>query len=414
MRPFLCAPLILIALVAAQPASAGEAAAAPVTKAQELMRSRKPKEAIPQLVQLINEKRDTLEESTDALIQLVTCFQLLKGDAAAEAQYAELAAKYLSKPPPLDGKSLPTVDEASEDLLWKGWMPGQPSRFGFLLGAVERTIKMEQQDGPSVHTLEIKFAVEDSSPAANGKTDRETEMMEAMARREPDPAKAARMRKEILMEQARGHGAKLASADGDGLLGSAGKASVRIGDKHYEGSAKFWSGWVTVTIAGLPIDAKVIDEVTANLHLSQPRQIDETMVPLRKGASWNSGGEAGTITDVATQGNKTTVKCSSKPTGGKADRGGDSTTVTAGGMSMATAGAGGGNEAPDTEAPFCLVTPDGKTFTPRGSNMSSHNGNATMTFTFQGAEKADRLRVRKTATLSVREVPLSVQGIKLP
>lgn len=401
--------LLLCALAGGVPVLAAADVPAKTSAAQELMRQRKPKEAIPQLIKIIEEKRDKLEESADALIQLVQCFQLLKGDAAAEKQYAELSAKYLSKPPALDGKSLPTVDQASEDLLWKAWTAGQDCRYSFATGQVQRELTLETQDGPATSEVTISLNTVDATPAPAN--DREIAEMEKHLRG-ADPATAARMRMEI--ERQRSHGAanKLTGADGDDAFGRGWAATARIGERSYQGTASFSFGGVRVVFKGLPEQAQRIDELTATLQLAQPRQMEDTLVPLRKGATWTAGDQTGTVTDVVVRGKATTVKLSMKTVGkgrgGGASAAGSSTSVFGGGGMSADPG-----EA-ESDAPICLVTPEGRLFTPRGMSSSSINGNATMELTFHGADKADKLRLRRAAAMSMREVPLKVMGIKLP
>lgn len=330
---------------------------------------------------------------------------MLKGDPAAEAQYADLSAKYLSKPLAMDGKTLPTMDEASEDLLWKSWQQGRECRFGFLIGSVRRELKLESQDGPTVSTLQIQLAVEDSSAAIDPKMEAAIKTME-LAMLMADPAAAARMKMEIRMIRSHGQATKLASANEGGMLAKGDKAVARIGDKRYDGSATFWSGTVRVQFDGLPEAARGIDELTATLRLTQPLQIKEILVPLRKGATWISGGENSVIVEVTTAGGRTKVKCSSVPSPGKEAQGGHGTSSSSMGE--------GGDDDKNSDAPICLVAPDGRVFAPRGSSVNSINGNKTMEFTFIAAEKADRLRIRQTASLSIREVPLRIADIKLP
>lgn len=410
MRPcrLLSTSLLLCALAGGVPVLAAADVPAKTSAAQELMRQRKPKEAIPQLIKIIEEKRDKLEESADALIQLVQCFQLLKGDAAAEKQYAELSAKYLSKPPALDGKSLPTVDQASEDLLWKAWTAGQDCRYSFATGRVQRELTLETQDGPATSEVTVTLNTVDATPSPAN--DREIAEMEKH-QRGLDAAGKARLRMEIERQRARGAASKLTGADGDDPFGRGWDATAKIGGRNFQGTASFSFGGLRIVFKGLPEDAQLIDELTATLRLAQPRQMEDTLVPLRKGATWTAGDEVGTVTDVVVRGKATTVKLSTKSQGkrrgGGASASSSSTSIVGGGMA-----ADPGET--ESDAPICLVTPEGRLFTPNGMSSSSINGNATMEMTFHGADKADKLRLRRTAAMSVREVPLKVTGIKLP
>jgi hypothetical protein len=97
---------------------------------QEKQRRRDPRTAIIAYEEIIEKHRDEIEYSAPALVNLVACFQLLKGDASAEARYASLASKYLSKPPPLDGASVLDLEQAKDDMLWKVWSDPVPLMVG--------------------------------------------------------------------------------------------------------------------------------------------------------------------------------------------------------------------------------------------------------------------------------------------
>jgi hypothetical protein len=93
----------------------------PYSQGQEKQRQRDPRAAIAAYQAVIEKHRDEIEFSAPALVNLVACFQWLKGDTAAEKQYALLSSQYLSKPPPLDGASALDLEQAKDDILWKAW-----------------------------------------------------------------------------------------------------------------------------------------------------------------------------------------------------------------------------------------------------------------------------------------------------
>jgi hypothetical protein len=96
-------------------------AAGLLERARERQLQRRPQEAIGLYAELIEHHRGELAWSAPALVYLVECFQALAGDAAAEARWKELSTRYLSAPPPLDGVSTITIDQAKQDLLLKSW-----------------------------------------------------------------------------------------------------------------------------------------------------------------------------------------------------------------------------------------------------------------------------------------------------
>ncbi|MBN1674836.1 MAG: hypothetical protein JXR37_27580 [Kiritimatiellae bacterium] len=89
--------------------------------ARELQLARKPREAIAAYRKLVEERRAELDVSAPALKGMFECFALLRGDPAAEAEYARLAARYLFDPPPLDKAAGLTVAQLEPDLVWKPW-----------------------------------------------------------------------------------------------------------------------------------------------------------------------------------------------------------------------------------------------------------------------------------------------------
>lgn len=139
----------------------GKSAVAPIdsekvfAQARDLQLQRKPREAIPLFVQVIEHDRDDLAVAAPAVMHLVECFHLLKDDVTAGKQYQELAGKFLSHPPELDGSAMPTLDAVKEDLLWKTWEPGVTSRITFSVkgGSRERRLR----DGNRQDTLSLQL-----------------------------------------------------------------------------------------------------------------------------------------------------------------------------------------------------------------------------------------------------------------
>lgn len=141
--------------------SAGASAGAGVSSAMEKLTSteelldqaiekqlqRKPMEAIELYRKVVEQDRDDIEHSSSALVCMVECFQLLKGDSHAEKLYAELMKKYLTTPPPLDGKSTLNLDQAKEDLLWKPWgAPTNQSKAAFIMATYTNALALYAKD----------------------------------------------------------------------------------------------------------------------------------------------------------------------------------------------------------------------------------------------------------------------------
>ncbi|HYE06011.1 MAG TPA: hypothetical protein VEL07_10890 [Planctomycetota bacterium] len=90
-------------------------------RARERQLQRRPKEAIELYSELIERHRGDLANSAPALVYLVECCQSLAGDPQAATRWQELSSRYLTNPPPLDGTSTITIDQAKQDLLLKSW-----------------------------------------------------------------------------------------------------------------------------------------------------------------------------------------------------------------------------------------------------------------------------------------------------
>jgi hypothetical protein len=103
------------------------AAADLLAQGREKQLQRKPKEAIACYVDVIEHHRSELANSAPALVYLVECYQSLVGDEAAGAAWQVASKRYLSSPPPLDGSSSITIDQAKQDLLFKSWAPIVPA-----------------------------------------------------------------------------------------------------------------------------------------------------------------------------------------------------------------------------------------------------------------------------------------------
>ena len=113
------------------------------TQGQEKQRQRDPQAAIAAYQEVIEKYRDEIEFSAPALVNLVACFQLLKGDASAGEDYARLSAKYLSKPPPLDGASVLGLEQAKDDILWKAWFAPVPPKVGMNVSECDGTRRIK-------------------------------------------------------------------------------------------------------------------------------------------------------------------------------------------------------------------------------------------------------------------------------
>jgi hypothetical protein len=89
--------------------------------AQAEIAARRPKEALVVLQSIIEFNRREVALTVPAVQSLVQAFQLLKDQRGMPQVYQDIVSRYLTKVPPLDGSSLPTAQEATEDLRWKPW-----------------------------------------------------------------------------------------------------------------------------------------------------------------------------------------------------------------------------------------------------------------------------------------------------
>lgn len=330
------------------------AEAGDMNKAKELLRARKPKEAIPVLVQIIEARRDKLEESSYALTRLVECFQLLKGDAASEKRYAGLAAKYLSTPPALDGAALPVADQVMEDLLWKSWVPGQETRITVRIGRVER--KSRIQDGQRKQTVEMNLVLGGAGPGLKG-----------------------------------------AAGDQASLVAQA-------GDQQFTGRIVTHShasdGQVSASLSFEDVPATVLrfNGISGTVTLTQPKQVEETTVALRKDATWQAGERTATITDVRTRGRAVTVFFQLV--------GGERQQFSGSGTSM--------RSGQDTASPYWLIAADGRAVYPDLTKESSSNGTTQFELGFNNADKAEKLCISQVVAVSQREIPIVLKDVDLP
>jgi hypothetical protein len=274
MGPFtrFIARLLIVGLAwsAAQMAAAERRAETGLAEAAELLRKHLPKEAIPILVQVIEQRRDDHEQSVDALIRLVECFQLLKGDAAAERDYAMLAGKYLSRPPALDGKSLPSVEEVTEDLLWKSWAPGEESRIKITLSFAGWSESRDAR-GARRKTLHVTCKVMGGGPLLDGS---------ALAN--GDPAKVDAVTARIDAGEHQGK-----------VLVSPGAREALIG----------------IDFPDLVAPMTALPEISGIIHLCQPLRIKPVDVPLRRDAGWEMEPGKGMITKLSTTPEGVVVSC---------------------------------------------------------------------------------------------------------
>jgi hypothetical protein len=89
-----------------------------LAEAQRLHAARDPRAAIPIYRSLVSDAPAVIAVSAPAMCGLIACHQMLVGDAAMDADYRTWIGRYLAKPPPLDGVSVPEPEDVREELLW--------------------------------------------------------------------------------------------------------------------------------------------------------------------------------------------------------------------------------------------------------------------------------------------------------
>ena len=227
-------------------------------QAQVLLAQERWQEAIPHLVASIEADRSDVESSAPALIDLVRCYQKMHMDPACAAQYASTMGKYLTRPPALDGQSLPELATVEEDLLWKSWV-GEGDRVQLRLGQA-RVVKLisKGKNNPTLY-IDIELHVEGLLRLSS----------------DLDPRRVAQPQVRITDSS----GAELP-------LKHVGYGRCDSGDR---------VGQITVAINPLPAGKKLLSTVQGAIVIEQIRRAAQTMIDLRKGASWNEGARIGTL-----------------------------------------------------------------------------------------------------------------------
>lgn len=357
--------LILTILLLGSILDAGETAPAE-SEVRQIMRALPPRTATLKLIEIIRTRREDLAESSVALVELVRCYQLMREQSGIAQEYAEVMPKYLSKPPPLDGTSLPTLAEAGDDLLWRSWTAQSANRYVLRLRSAKREKDLDAE-GTLTRKVQLRFDFIDQDAA-------------------PD---ASDSRHGFFGNDIR---APQADERGSPCIATAGTATFH-GTFGLNGSTA-WASFDDIPDTVGELDLAI------DLRLSRPSIVNIIEVPLRDGETWQVGEAVGRLSAVVGGPtlNLQLLKAIGKP-GAPATR-----------VSFALSG---GKDALPGYDQVSLLTAEGHEIDYSG--CGSNGSDEQITMNFDGLTKpAARLRFTLAGSRSSRLVPLKVTGIKLP
>lgn len=223
---------------------------ASLAKAKELQLQREPREALLLYTILVQRHSDMIEVAGPALAGLVDCYRLLRGDAAAEKAYADLATELHLDLPPLDAAEPPDAGKLAEQLLWRPWIDGS------ITWSEDRSAERRRSaDG----TAEIKVHLE----PRYAKGEKEEAPRLTCANEDPFPVTARLPNGSVL-----------------------------------SGSANYGLGSVTVTIPNAPRQLDRLVQVTGQFRFVQSLGLERREVPLVQGSTWETATTTGTIVSL--------------------------------------------------------------------------------------------------------------------
>ncbi|HYE04010.1 MAG TPA: hypothetical protein VEL07_00705 [Planctomycetota bacterium] len=360
-------PLLLIALtaVAADPA-------AELEHGRALQLAHEPREAIAVYAALIDERRFAVEHTAPALVGLVECFQMLAGDAGAAADYARIAAKYLAKPPALDGKATLAIAAARKDLLWKPWVDGAASPFAFAITGARRSI--ENENGKKIRRMQVTLSAEVG---------------------------------DLRVQDAFGFAQAF-----DQAFDQKSNARLRAAGKAYAGRARThaFDGKLTVTITvdGVPAKVEALDAIEATVPLTVIVGRTLAEKPLRVGEHWTADDVRHEIASFTSDAGGHHLEIVTRLTG---DAGGGAFGVA--GAASATASAGGGGAGVGDDSPIWLRTATGGIH-PNGSSSTSSNGQGRLSLDFPAGDAPTALMVCTGTETATGDVRIALTDVPLP
>jgi hypothetical protein len=340
-------------------------------RARDLELRREPKRAIALYAQLVEEHRYEPWISAPALIGWWDCHRALKGDAKAERDFAERANRWLSQPPPLTGDP-PSQETASEDLLWKAWLPTLP-------GA-----KPEPAADTAWRPAFTVKSAERQSSTWEGKT---TKTLQVQLEATPDAG--------MNLVAARSLGGKDPAIDATLVVGDA-----RLAPIYSSMNAMGGRLYVSLSFPEPPKGAEKA-ALAGTIALSQPVERTVTRVPLRNGATWKTAEGEATITACEIGDGSCKVSYRVQGSGGH-------------GSSISSGSSSGGGMMIDENAPNRVVGKEGLAVAPNSSSCHSSDDVANWNLAFATPFVPTELLVSATGKLSTRTVPLTVADIDLP
>ncbi|HYE04011.1 MAG TPA: hypothetical protein VEL07_00710 [Planctomycetota bacterium] len=343
-----------------------------LARARDLAQGREPKRAVSLLRAIVEGHRYEPWVSAPALVQWIECHQALRGDKAAEREYAKLAARWLGTAPALDG-AVPGVDAVREELLWRTWSTPAPAGL---------------EAEPDEAHWRPAFAVDQvdrSSSTWDGKTQKQVQIrLKATI-----PAGMRLVTRMGLADE----------GDVDAMLVA---GTHEVPATHASLSSHGDGFHLYMTFAEPPRDIETC-AVRGELKLRQHIAQETVAVPLREGATWAQDGSQGTVTSCSIAKGSCSV--------GLEVRGGDAADGGASARSSSSSGFGG---FADDGAAIRLANDDDMIIGPNSSSVQSTNGVAHHTLTFATPFAPTRLLIDVPGETSTRSVAFAADGIELP
>ncbi len=362
---------LLCVLALAAPATAADTQSSLFDQASEMQLAHQPKEAIALYERAISADRFDLPHSAAALVNLVACFQLLRDDPGQAARYREVSARWLTAPPPLDGKSTLMLDDAEEDLLWKPWPSDGSAKpmMSFAVDSAERTRSASDGAADAQLNLTLKATMPEGMPLESQGFSIGQLSGKAQAIEPNGTAHDARM--------------------------------VYLNDMASPIS-------VFLQFPDLPATVTRLKRLSGTLSITLRKEWELKRVRLHDGEHYEAGDASWKITAVHGGGDvSVTMDHDIEPMNNAAQ-------LNNALQAIGAAGAAGNGAGIGELANIWLEDAAGHRFNARGMSAGSDDHKSTMTLNFGNIALPPTLVYRLVSKTSTRDVPFSIDGVDLP
>lgn len=354
--------------------------------AHTLHLAHQPKQAIPLLQLVLDTDRFDLPDTAPALVELVDCYQMLSSDHASAKAYASFAATWLSQPPPLDGHSSLTLEQAESDLLWHGH-PGPDGKpqplVRFTVDSVRESTSTGTGQSPSAPQLDINLkgtlpaGIRLHFPDANAN---DAALLQAFRATAPDHRV---------------------------LTPSYVYVRPTIGTECT----------CTLSFPSPGEEVHAFDVVTGSIPCTQDTAWKILSVPLVQGSTWEEPGAHVRLSSITSHDTTWQVTIESTSTDPKARQGGASSSAS----SSASFSRGGRHvhQSGDPNAPYWLVDAAGERSYPYGKSVASAGGTTRVSLTLDawGSDPnhtPSQLQVRVVTATVAGVLPVELHHVELP